>query len=158
MLALVAADEDGGFSHLDAVPHNVRLHPLSGHTTYAFYVGGVLHTEALAHVAHWEQTVARLQCGDESMAPAASEPPGAALLLAVEKPGDKRLEAGIRLLSVAARQRVSADRAKAVTCSASYRHNAEFAFSSLSAARRAQLSGGGTRLRPPPPLDSMRST
>ena len=155
-LALVAADEDGGLSHLDAVPYNVRLHPLSVHTTYAFYVGGVLHAEAKAHVAHWEQTVARLQgggqpmspCRDVSMSPAAPEAPGAALLKAVEGPSDKRLQAGISLLSASAKPRVLADFEKARKCWAKVgeRHSAAFAFPSLSAARRTLQSGNGTRL------------
>lgn len=139
-LALTAADEDAGLSHLATVPATVRLHPLACHTTYAWYVGGVLHAEAVAHVAHWEQTVARLEGGAGASVDRAPEAPGAALLAAVELRGDSRLQAGIKLLPASAQRQVMAEheKAKAVAHGASERHNAEFVFSSPSAARRAQ--------------------
>ena len=138
-LALVAADEDSGLDHLDVVPEDVRLHPLSVHTTYAFYVGGVLRAEAKALVAHWEREVASLEGGGSGGAQDTA-PPGAALLQAVRSVGGGRLNAAIAELPASAARRlpahcVSATCAPPPTPSTIERHPAEFAFSSLSAAR-----------------------
>jgi hypothetical protein len=137
-LALVAADENAGLAHLHVVPGSVRLHPLSAHTTYAFYIGGHLEAEARWLVDYWEGVVNRLQCADDDVAgevvPAS---PGAALLRAASKHGDTRLRAAIEALpsSAAGCVRAHWDEEIRQAGKEAARHPAEFAFSSLSAAR-----------------------